>query len=461
VPSAPAADLLTLAEGALAEGRVGEAVVLARGAALRTLGQRGTLRLHRSRTDREYVRQAPAGEVREALREVVAMAEAVRFAERAPDAAAAQTALKAAARLVRVATLVAALIGVGATDALAQSPERYGPHGDAGLAELYRQWGHEVSWRLRGLDDLGDELDVLVVDGASLELTPEAADAVRDWVREGGVAILAGEVEGFEEELGGRTDGAEPLSVVGSASMGGLPVPRFPTLPMVYEDASGEPWVVDGEGRSLVQVQWLGEGVLVGLADSRLLWNGALAAPANEHFVGDLILVGQARAGWPVATPPRVQLATSGAVSSTGDDGSTETNNPFGALASARLLPFVLQLLLWWAVLTLWRGWPFGPRHDPPDDGRLRFADHIDALGERYRRVGDTRAMLAAYGALWLQRLGPSGLQLAARAHGMSPEQASQWVDHLEQVVDHPQGPSDDDDLRRMEELWKMVEHRQ
>jgi len=457
VPAAPSHDLLQLAEMALTEGRAGDAVVLARGAALRSLGERAVLRLHRSRTDREYVRQAPGGEVRDALRTVVAMAEAFRFGRRAPEEGAARAALAAAARLVRGALWCLAL--VGSTQALAQTPERYGPNGDAALLELYRQWGYEGSWRLTPLDTLGDEVDVLVVDASALDLAEEHIEAVRAWVVAGGVLLYAGPSSGFPE-LGTPAVAEGGLSVVGPAKVGGLPTPVFSVPPVVSLGGSGVPWVQDGDGRALIQAVRLGQGVLVGVADSRLLWNASLAVPANEHLLGDLILVGQARAGWPIATPPRVQLATQGAVASTGGGGGDQGNNPLSALARTELLPFVLQLLAWWALLGLWRGWPFGPRHDPVDRGRLRFADHVEALGERYRRLGDTRAMLAAYASLWLARVGPSGLRLTAESHGMTPEQAARWVADLEAVAEAPSGPSSDDDVQRMEELWKMVEHR-
>ena len=49
VPAAPSDDLLSMARRALDEGRPGEAVVLARGAALRRLGVAGQLRLEQNR----------------------------------------------------------------------------------------------------------------------------------------------------------------------------------------------------------------------------------------------------------------------------------------------------------------------------------------------------------------------------------------------------------------------------
>lgn len=459
VPAAPSSDLLGMAEAALADGRAGEAVVLARGAALRVLGERQVLRLHRSRTDREYVREAPAGEVRTALRTVVAMAEAFRFGHRAPDEGAARAALEAAARLVRAGGLLLLLLALGGAEARAQTPERYGPNGDAALLELLDRWGYAASWRITPLDTLGDEVDVLLLDATTL--TPDEAtwEAVRAWVEEdGGVLVVAGPT-GALPELGIGVVAEGPLQVTGPAARAGLPVPVFVTEPFATLPDGAEPWLVDGAGHAVVHSQRLGRGVLVAVADAHLIWNASLAVPANERFLGDLLLAGKVHDGWPVQAPVRVQLATQGAVASSGGGGGAG-NNPLSALARSDLLAFVLQLLALWALLGLWRGWPFGPRHDPPDTGRLRFADHLDALGERYRRVGDTRAMLVAYADLWLARLGPGGLQLAAEAKGWSPEAAKAWVAGLEALVAAPEGPAADDDLERMEALWTMVEGR-
>src|SRR5690606_38222509 len=56
VPDVPSEDLLGAAEQALSQGRFPDAVLLARGASLRRLGEAGKVRLHRARTDREYLR---------------------------------------------------------------------------------------------------------------------------------------------------------------------------------------------------------------------------------------------------------------------------------------------------------------------------------------------------------------------------------------------------------------------
>ena len=400
-----------------------------------------------------------SSEERADLRTVVAAAEAFRFGLRTPPKAVAEAAIAAAARLVRASLwLVVGLVALGAP-AHGQTPERYGPDGDAALLELYRLWGHEASWRLRGLDQLTTELDALVLDTTTLVVDAERWPELRSWVEEGGVLLVAGDASAGFPELGAVASGQGPVAVQGPAAWASLPAPHLVSPVLVYESTQAQPWVVDATGRPVVVVVALGAGAVVGLADASLLANASMAVPDNEVFLGELFGVGQVALGWPLATPIRVQLATQGAVSSSSSSGAS-TNNPLAALSHAELLPFVLHLLLLWTLVAMWRGWPFGPRRDPPGEGRLRFADHVEALGERYRRLGATRHVLSAYAGLWLGRIGPAGLQLAAQRAGMSRDDAVRWVEELEAVVATPDGPDDERDIERMEELWKVLEQR-
>jgi len=460
VPAAPSDDLLSMARRALEEDRPGEAAVLARGAALRHLGERGVLRLHRSKTDREYVRAVAGAEQRDALRSVVRIAESYRFGKRRPPAGAARKALEAATRIVQSLSVVL-MIGLLSSSALAQSAhDRFGPSGDAALIELFRLWGYDASWRLRPIDRLSPEIDALVLDTTGIDVPDEAWPVLSAWVEEGGVLVVAGDAAGFPS-LGDPEvfDDEATLSVVGPAALAALDLPVLPSPPVLYQGGGGVAWVVSDDGHALVTEVSVGRGAVLGIADAELLYNASLAMPANERFLGDLLTTGQAVRGWPLATPIKVQLLTAGAMS-VNSSGAPQGNNPLGSLSSAQLLPFVLHLLAVWTLVALWQGWPFGPRRDPTGQGRLRFADHVEAIGERHRRMGASRHALASYAALWLSRLGPAGLQLAAQNAGMAQDEAARWVEGLEAVVDMPDGPDDEDDVQRMEELWKVVQGR-
>jgi len=486
VPSAPSEDLLAMARRALDEGRPGDAVVLARGAALRRLGELGRLRLHRSRTDREYVRalereedggDSPAGGAEE-LRAVVSMVERFRFGHREPPSDGAAAALAAASRLLG-SVVVLLLVLSGANPALAQTASRYKPYGDAAFAELYRLHGYEVRWRLRGLTDLKDaDADVLLLDALAVQPSTEEWDALREWVARGHVLFVVGDASmGFPEFGTSTFSSSRGAFAVGPLRAAGGAPPVFPEPSQVFQLPAStgalrgtadvgvpEVWAEDGAGDALVVSIAVGAGAVVAVADTRLGDNVSLVSPANEELLGEVPLIGQAMRGWPLASPPRVQLA----MRPSNVTSENQANNPLESLARAELLPFVLQFLLLWTVVALWRGWPMGPLRDPPERGRIRFADHVEALGERYQRLRASRHVLKAYAGLWLQRLGPKGMTLAATAAGFSREDAQRFVAELEVLVDgtDEEGGSAQTsaraaraDLERMEALWSMVEH--
>ena len=88
VATVPLGDECHVASAPALDGeRYGDAVVLARAAALRGLAEAGTVKLHRSKTDREYVRQAARKDPknRAALAEVVRSAEEQRFGGRSQE----------------------------------------------------------------------------------------------------------------------------------------------------------------------------------------------------------------------------------------------------------------------------------------------------------------------------------------------------------------------------------------
>jgi len=476
VPELPSEDLLAAARRALADGRWGEVVLLARHAALRQLGDAGRVRLHRSRTDREYlrtVRRDPT--VHEPLGEVLHAAEQHRWGGFAVGREVATRVLGAAERILRVVAVgVLAVLLLGAGD-----DWRFGPEGDAALFDLFAKYGYQVSWRLRGLASIGadDETDVLVLDLSGIDPGDKEWAALRDWVDGGHLLVVAGDHEGALPELGTRAD--LPLgspSFLVSHLDGLLPPPEWPEGPLWgWKDPDGLIWVASGnldpsaanawakaEGAvpeslaepgdplAVVQVTLLGGGAVLAISDARLLWNGALVSPENEAFLGQMIGVGAARGYWTLPIPTRLQLAT---LSSAGSD------NPVGALANARLLPLVIQLLILVGLGALWKGWPFGPLRDPPGEGRLRFGDHVRALGTRYERLRATRHVVSRYAALWLNRMGPQGLRDVIEQERGS-EEAARLMAALQSVAEQPEGPNRPDDLVLMEELWNITKPR-
>ena len=438
VPDLPAPDLLAAARAALERGDFAGAVRLARGTALRALAEAGRLRLHRSRTDREYARSVRGqNDVHASLKGIFRVVEGWRFGGLTLGREEARGVLSAAERIlqtVTVAVLAGALLLVPGT-ALGQ--ERFSPQGDAGLLTMLEGAGIDAGWRLRGFDAVGDEDDLaaVVLDVSRVAPTEDEWQALLDWVDGGGGLLVVGdpgeaialglfvETEGVETEEGHWPGGA----------MAG------------WEDPEG---VVAFGDQELAFVQWLdhGDGLIVAVADARILNNGSLVSPLNTDLLIEMVLEVSDGEG-------EVQLATWPGAADAAD-------NPFESMWNAKMLAFVLQFLILLAVLAVSRGVPFAPLRDPPVEGRLRFVDHVVALGARWRQAKASRYAASSYAALWLGRLGRGGLATAAKRSGMDTHQASELVRLAEQAVAEPDDADLPQDLELVEALWKVTHRR-
>ena len=453
VPDLPGATLLQQAQQALAGERFVEAVALARAAALRGLAEEGAIRLHRARTDREYVRQArrKKPESEEPLADVVRAVEGQRFGGRVIDAETAERVLTTVARLLRnIAPFLLLTVMLGAGD-----DYRFGPQGDSGLFDLMADHDFNVTWRLRGLDSIDAETDVLVVDLTGVTPSDEDWSALRSWVSNGGVLVVGGAPASAFPEIGDVVN----MPINGAAQVVPglepyLPTPRFPTDETGFLEPGGVwPWVtIDdlGEPRIVVGSVFIDEGALVVFTDARMLWNGALVWPNNEAFLGDMLQVAMSEGYLPYLEEPHVQLAT---LASSGSD------SPASSLMQANLLPFVLQLLLLVGLGALWKGWPFRPLRDPAPQGRARYSEHARALGSQYEKLGATHFVLSRAAALWLHRRGRAGLLVAAERHGHTPSSATTLVDALQAAAESPDADDKPDDLELLEELCRITEH--
>lgn len=459
LPDAPSEDLIARARAALEAGDAARAVELARSAALRRLAETRRLALHASRTDREYVRAVRAADrdLGDTLAGIVAAVEAHRFGGRRLDLPRAREVLRSAERIVLAALVLMAL--VAPADARAQG--RYGPFGDAALRELFEQHGFAPRWLDGGLGALTVMPHVIVLDASGFSADGDDWNWLAAWVENGGVLVLGGDPRPGFPRLGGRALLERPAPVETDLGMPyGLPAPVWPGgVDHVWVGIDAEPWVnavggdvgepvpgtrrlAPGERAPTVALLRVGGGVVLAIADDRLLSNGALVHPDNERFLVEAVrmLAGDGRLD--------VLLATR----------TVEASPPVRTVAAnPRMIPFVLQLALTWTLLVLWKGWPFGVRRDPPDEGRARFVEHVHALAARWAQLGATGWAFRASARLWLHRLGPEGLELAARRAGHDPASARRFVAEVEAAARGDGEGKDPASLEKVEALWRIT----
>lgn len=517
LPALPEDELLSYARQALRDGRIGDAAIYARGAALRRLARRGLVRLHVSRTDREYLR-AVSGDEGPALKTVLGAVEDLRWAGSKLTAERALAAVEAAAKILAVA--FGALLWAGP----AHGASRYGPDGDAAIAEVLRGAGWDVSWFAGELVDIDEDLDVLVLDNTRVPVTDEALTALRAWVDAGGLLVIteaAPALVGFvdtaygESRCGVPFDGLPSACVVrwpadGNTRLCGDLVPLLvpegegpvepeppellepPPEPDPFAPASsrwirGEPEEVPpmkvepepeeprrkrkgrrrrqealeanlGETIDLVEEEFdavpsegctpalvgykqVGQGEVIVFAGGTFLHNAAMIPPQNRAWLTNVLHT-------VLPDDAKVSLALTVGV---GDE------NPLRALANLRLLPFVLQLLLTWALLAVSRGVHFAAPRDPPDATRRAFSEHARALGLGWMGAGGRRYAASAYARLWAQRLDQDGLVRAATRRGRSEEDANRLAREVASLAASPEAAETGEEARIVEELCQVT----
>ncbi|TVQ86468.1 MAG: hypothetical protein EA397_19920 [Deltaproteobacteria bacterium] len=437
VRSLPTDTLLDQAHRALEQGDQEGAVLLAREAALRGLSTEGLLVLRPSRTDRELLSDLANDRTRYGLlHEIVSAVEGLRWGRVPTDPQTARRIVETAARLVGVAVLLFVLLPTQA---------RGSERDIDGLAVLMEQFGAEgarARVRIRPLSSLDEQVQLLVVDAERAWLSAEQWDQVSAWVHEGGGLVL----------LGGPGDALPALGAPRSPVRERTDSLRFVAQP-VWPDQPQEAWV-GGEGTVLLSAEVgppdepepaaivvelsHGAGTIWGISDPTILRNGGLLRSENLSFSRGLI-------GYVLQTLPpsqrgtfRVEFVVSGVSSEAG------APTPVAGLSNARLLPLVLQVLLWVALLVWWRGHPFAPPAPEPDVERREVADHARALGARLRSLGASRYAASAQAAWFLRRFGRVGLKEAARRSGMDEGRAETFANAVQRLAREPEGSEND-----------------
>ena len=482
VPDVPSDDLLRHARAAFEDERYNEAILFARAAALRRLGEADAIRIHRSKTDRQYLRTIRRKQpgFYEPLNALLRMVELCRWAGLRASKEMAETSMHHADSLIRGLAFVMMLIlaSGSATSEAAEWP--YEANGNAAFKPLFEAAGYDVSWRMRPIRNLDSSVKYLVLDTFQVAMGEEDWNALGAWVHDGGRLIVVGPIEGILNEPSDWLYTESSVTVENVQASDETAV-HYPALPFAFQYGysmggwdeelfafTGGDWSeislsdedeqqVEFKGTrrdavTLVGVSWFERyeepsGLVIGVADPNLLLNGALLSDQNVAFWSDLFRRGESIFYLEPLSDKTLELAIVAMAES--------PPNPVESLVNARLLPAVLQLILLMVVAALWLGWAFGPLKQQTERWRQSFSEHPRALGQRYASVGDADHILRTQADFWVRRLGLVGLARAFRRAGYTPTQADEAAHRFQRIAQQKQTSTDP--IATMEELWNVT----
>jgi hypothetical protein len=410
-------ELLALADDHARKGRLGAALQLYLAACLRALDRRGAVRLARDRTNGEYVRSCAEDRARPALAEIVREVDRVQFGHAAVSRDVVSRAAQLAVGIVRTAPLLLLVVALPALVGCGWKAPSAGddPAGDELLYDVLRRQGVSVEALDSSLSSIplpeGKPVPAILIDAERTPLDDDAETHLVEWVRAGGILVLAGAPERWPHAFGAKrlrveeSHGvhAQPHSAVASSSTttdGELADPYGFDFdaPAVDSSAKDDDDDDDGEAR---RVAWLdnrvtyaatlprGRGVVLGIATDELLTNAGLARPHNAATLVE-ILSNTGSDSFAIAQP---------------QDGTAPPSSPVSAMTRAGLgLPLVHGLFAA-AVLFLAAGTRLTRPRPVVPQARRAFSEHVEAVGALYARTHSAPHALAAYARFVEQRL--------------------------------------------------------
>jgi hypothetical protein len=416
--------LLAMASDCAARGEFADAVDFSHAALLRRLDHDGLIRLHRARTNGDYVQDLRSNAdlytpVRDALRRI----DRAQFGTEPPQRPMFEDIFARITAIVKRAGPVAVLALVVGMLSLACDPEGEGgksypwprsPSGTDGVLELLRARGFEAEQRVGALDAFGDDTQhgalvvVMLGDSGATEAEWKAID---EWVQGGGRLVLAGaHIPPWLDatiQYDSAADTIAPTRVTDEFA-GSYPVP-YVMVPETAVLSTANDHVLLARDDDPYAVRYdRGAGTVVVLADDNLFINATLPVADNAIFLESLLRdLGR-----------RVEFVDAWA-----DIGA---DDPFESIRRTHLTAAVVQLLLLIIALYLWRGIRFGRPRDPIPPSRRAFVQHAVAMGHQYGRARATGHAAAAYAGWVLDRLRDRyPIAAAAGLHGLAQHVAA------------------------------------
>lgn len=394
--------LLARARQAAQGGDFAAAVRDAYAALLRKLDRDGLIEVHRSRTNGDYRRALSHTPLLQAeFASIVRTVESIQFGSELPSQQAFQAmwqkVLAIAGRGALFMVLLCAAFSSTACVEFDRDPPASAlgcgetPGGYSVMCEVVAAHATSLKRRIRRLDEIDESVNKLIVLQEAL-LSSDEWQVLDDWVKISGHTLVLASVsnpvsDALDIRLAEKRCTSPTLvDRTVQSSYGVATELAAPKNALALEaDAS---WILSAcdAGPTLVG-QTYGDGNMLVLPNSQFLTNLSLAAADNAYFAANVI------------------ARDSGNVEVVGEWTGSGSESPLDAMNSAKLTPWLLQLLLVAVLLALWKGPHFGLPRDPVTSQRHAFVEHIQALGLKYARSRASGHALSHYGAWALTRL--------------------------------------------------------
>jgi hypothetical protein len=271
--------------------------------------------------------------------------------------------------LIVVGILLAALIGSRRADqGLPLDPDSPGPQGTKALVETLRELGNPVAVS----SDLpsGSGTALLLADNLDQRRRAE----VLDWVRQGGTLVVADPSSRLTRvaTIGDTRIGPLDAELEPRCGLPAIRGVRRVSAPggVVFQVPAGAQGCFPRDRGSWLLAQPLGEGTMVRLGGASALVNQQIGTADNAVLVADLLSPGSTTRVTVLRPPP--------------PGGGTRT---LGQLIAPRVKLALLQLLVAFLLLALWRSRRLGRPVTEPTAVRIPGSELVVAVGNLLRRA--------------------------------------------------------------------------
>lgn len=376
-------------------------------ASLRALDNRGAVRIAKDRTYGEYVRFCKEVRAKVPLGDIVREVDRVKFGGVAASAEASERAAERAVRLVRVAAIALIamfLAGCGGNKVARTLADD--PNGTDVLVDLLKRQGIEAG-SLRGslarlpMPKEGEDTPAVMVDFERTKVDEGTRVHLLSWAKAGGTLIITSAPGTWPKDLSARYQRTTSTKVTATVAVDTQDDedqigtrPKTYTAKVAEADAlemkcdAADPmdpksntiaWI--GDDKSYASFCFVGDGLVIGVANFDLFTNVGLMPPGNAEVA--FVILSKLRVHELRIAQPM--------------DGIEPPSSPISSIDRAGLglgmwHALAAALILFFAV-----GARLSRAAKSPPDARRAFTEHVEATGLVYARAKAASHALAAY----------------------------------------------------------------